>query len=105
MTTPSAEVLKNMIDNLESKLDDHKENSKASHEELKRLLKDEVITRLEYTNGKVGELIKWRERLIGMSVIISIVVIPIMGWALWEITHIDDKIENTLSTYEFETTP
>lgn len=104
MTAPSAEVLKNMIDNLEKTVTDKLDGHAKVHDDIINLIKD-VHSDVKYTNGKVGELIKWRERLIGMSVIISIVVIPIMGWALWEIIHIDDKIDDTLADYEFEVAP
>lgn len=91
MTATSAEVLKNMIDNIERKLDEHTE----VHSEIKDLIKT-VITKIEYTNGKVGELVKWRERLTGMATIITLFMVPIMGWALYQVVTIDEKIETSL---------
>lgn len=91
MTAPSAEVLKNMIDNIERKLDEHTE----VHSEIKDLIKTAII-KIEYTNGKVGELVKWRERLTGMATVATMIVVPIMGWALYQVVTIDDKIETSL---------
>ena len=65
-------------------------------------------TKLDYTNGKVGELIKWRERMNGGSAVagifMSIIVIPILGWSVWTLIHlpimIQEAVQDALVVYE-----
>jgi len=85
MTAPRAEVLKNMIDNLEGKLDDHAK----VHETIIALIK-EIQSELRESNG-------WKNKFMGAIGVIMLVVFPIMSWALWEVVHIDDKIDEALA--------
>lgn len=81
MTTPSADVLKNMIDNLGEKLDDHAK----VHDSILSLIK-EVQLELRESNG-------WKNKFMGALGVIVVVVFPIMSWALYEIVNLDNKIE------------
>ena len=85
MTAPSAEVLKNMIDNIEKKLDDHAK----VHESIIDLIK-ELQAELRESNG-------WKNKFMGALGVIMVVVFPLMSWALYQVVHIDDKIEDALA--------
>ena len=85
MTAPRAEVLKNMIDNIEKKLDDHAK----VHENIIDLIK-ELQSELRASNG-------WKNKFMGAVGVIMFVVFPIMSWALWQVVTIDDKIDEALS--------
>jgi len=92
MTAPSAEVLKNMIDNIEKKLDDHAK----VHENIIDLIK-ELQSELRASNG-------WKNKFMGGLVIVTVVVLPLLSWGLYQIVHIDDKIDAAL-TEAFEIQP
>lgn len=85
MTAPSAEVLKNMIDNIETKLDDHAK----VHEKIIDLIK-ELQQDLKESNG-------WKNKFMGAIGVITVIVLPLMSWALYEVVTIDDKIDQALS--------
>lgn len=92
MTAPSAEVLKNMIDNLDEKLDAHTK----VHTDIFNLL-TEIQKELRESNG-------WKNKFMGALAVILFVVVPIMSWALWEVVHLDDRIDEALANYELEIT-
>lgn len=92
MTAPSAEVLKNMIDNIEKKLDDHAK----VHERIIDLI-EEIQSELRESNG-------WKNKFMGAIGVIMFVVFPIMSWALYQVVHIDDRIEEALTEYEVQIT-
>jgi len=56
------------------------------------------------TNGNVAAIQKWKERSTGAAGVIIIVLIPLLTWALVQITNIPDKvkegIQSELSHYE-----
>ena len=85
MTAPSAEVLRNMIDNIESKLDDHAK----VHGDIISLIK-ELRVDLKESNG-------WKNKFMGAISVIVFVVFPIMSWALWEVVNIDARIDRALA--------
>jgi len=85
MTAPSADVLKNMIDNIEKKLDDHA----RVHEDIIDLIK-ELQRELRESNG-------WKNKFMGALGVIVMIVLPLMSWALYQVVNIDDKIDQALS--------
>lgn len=85
MTTPSADVLKNMIDNLGEKLDDHAK----VHESILALIK-EVQMELRESNG-------WKNKFMGALGVILFVVFPLMSWALYQITNLDQRINDQIT--------
>lgn len=58
------------------------------------LTRIEVQTRL--TNGRVSSVENWRSFMIGGMSVLTLVVIPILGWALWVLNHIDDRIQTSV---------
>lgn len=85
MTAPSAEVLKNMIDNLEGKLDDHAK----VHERIIDLIEG-IRSDLKESNG-------WKNKFMGAVSVIVFIVFPILSWALWQVVHIDERIDRALA--------
>lgn len=70
------------------------------HMKLSSDANDEIIELQKYTNGKVGELVKWRERVNGgaavAGVFMSIIVIPILGWSVWSLVHLPQMIQKAV---------
>jgi len=82
---PSNDVLKNMIDNLSEKLDDHA----RVHESILTSIK-ELQAELRESNG-------WKNKFMGALGVIFVVVVPLMSWALYQIVHLDEKIRAQLT--------
>lgn len=78
---------------------------------------DKTLARIEtqttITNGKVSDISRWRERVMGatwaLSVITVLVVIPLLTWAFITISHIPDNINkgisDALANYDINVTP
>lgn len=111
MTAPSADVLKNMIDNLSEQLKLHIDASAKMHQSTFNLVKEsdintsalikEIQIELRESNG-------WKNKFIGALGVIFIVVVPLMSWALYQIVNIDARIKEQLAeTLEenFDITP
>lgn len=72
----------------------------------------EVRTGVRYTNGKMAELIKWRERVNGGAIVagvfMSFIVMPILGWAVFTLININTSVatavSSALSAYDIQTT-
>lgn len=70
----------------------------------------EILERIEFqtvnTNGKVATLQKWREQMSGAIKVILVVVVPLLSWALYQISIIDSKVSSgireELSKYDIE---
>jgi len=67
---------------------------------------DEILEQTTQTNGKVAEIQRWRERVTGATGVVVLILVPILGWGLWQLTKIDEKVQNgmsaELSKYEIE---
>ena len=65
---------------------------------------DGVDDKLQYTNGKIATVKAWKEQVVGAGKLALLVVLPILSWALWQISQIDAKIQDgvktVLSTYD-----
>lgn len=70
----------------------------------------DIVTRVETqttrTNGRVDGLEKWQDRVIGGMAVLTLVVVPMLGWALYTIVTIKDivheSVDEALSAYEIE---
>ncbi len=85
-----------MIDNLSEKLDDYAK----VHETILLSIK-ELQSELRESNG-------WKNKFMGALGVIFVVVVPIMGWALYEIVNLDTRIQEQLTEVletNFEITP
>lgn len=84
--------LTTMFDSITKKLDDHAD------------VHAQILEQVKTTNGKVAEIQRWRERMVGAmwagSVLFSLVIFPLIGWAIFEINSLDEKIANALDNYE-----
>lgn len=58
------------------------------------------------TNGRVSKLENWRWFITGGMTIITVVVIPILAWALWVLINIPSQIHagvnEALSAYDIQ---
>lgn len=73
---------------------------------------DKTLARIETqtitTNGKVADISKWKERVMGgfwaLSIMTVIVLVPLLTWAFITISHISDNInkgiKDALSAYD-----
>lgn len=69
---------------------------------------EEILGGVKYTNGKLADVQAWRERVngafIASAVFMSAVVIPMFGWAIYTMLHIDemisDGIKDALTVYD-----
>ena len=88
--TPSNEVLSVMLDQVNEKLDEHAQAHKSILETLKSGF-DKVTVRQDIANGRTRK----NEIMIAMAIgglsVVTAIGLPILGWALYEITHINEK--------------
>lgn len=74
-------------------------DDQPTNRELMHFIKDirddvsEIKTQTQKTNGSVADLKKWKEQVIGGMKVFSIAVLPIVAWALWQISQLDSKVE------------
>ena len=58
------------------------------------------------TNGRVNALEKWKYISMGATSILSIIVVPILSWALWVLVNIQGQVhsavDDALSAYTIE---
>ena len=86
----------------EHALDDHK-----NFGDIKDAI-NELTVEVKKTNGSVIEINRWRERATGMGiasgVFMTIIVMPILAWAVYVLVNIQDTIHKSvdasLSAYE-----
>lgn len=64
---------------------------------------ERILDQTTATNGAVGRIQKWKERVMGATYILGFIVLPILTWALLQVVNIGDSIEegiqNELSNY------
>lgn len=66
------------------------------------------MTRIENqttkTNGRVGEMEKWRSFITGAVAVLVTLVVPILAWAIWTLANLNHIIHQTvdeaLSAYD-----
>lgn len=65
---------------------------------------NEVLVQTTKTNGRVSSLEKWRYLTMGAIGVLSFVVVPILGWALWVLVNINTTvhvaIDQALQAYD-----
>lgn len=88
--------LTTMFDSITKKLDEHGD------------VHSQILEQVKTTNGKVAEIQRWRERMYGAmwagGLLFSLVIFPLIGWAIFEINSLDEKIANALDNYEIKIT-
>ena len=90
MNPPTTNELKIMISNLETKLDEHAE----VHKDIIKLIED-MRQEMRESNG-------WRNKFIGALGVVIVIVVPLLAWALTEVSQIDEKINDALADYEIK---
>ena len=69
---------------------------------------DRIESQVIKTNGRVTTLEKWRYTILGGMAVSTMVVIPILGWSLYTLVNLQDKVNiathtavaQALSAYE-----
>ena len=66
----------------------------------------QLLEQVKITNGQVSSLQLWKAGIVGGLSILTMVLLPILSWALYTIVTLDDRINEgvaqTLDGYEFE---
>lgn len=57
-----------------------------------------VNARLDIGNGRTTKLEKWQYTIMGGLSILTIVVVPILGWALYVLVNIDATVHTAVTT-------
>lgn len=86
--------IQTMFDSLKQTLDAHTD------------VHTQILDHVKATNGKVAEIQKWRERMVGAmwagGILCTVVILPLLTWAILEVNSLDEQI-NTAVTQSFET--
>ncbi len=90
-------------------VDGIKNHVKSSLDEINNTLA-RVETQTVKTNGRVNSIESWKDYATGAMAVIIMCLIPLLGWALYQIVNFNDKIdervrvgiERALANYEIE---
>lgn len=67
----------------------------------------ETLTEVKHINTRVTSLERWQDRTIGGMAVLTLVVMPILGWALYKIANndrvIQDSVDRALTRYNIDT--
>lgn len=88
MTTPTNKELEIMLESLREKLDEHAK------------VHEKIINLIEGMRQEMRESNGWKNRFIGGLGVVIVVVLPLLSWALYEVSQIDDRIEESLADFE-----
>jgi hypothetical protein len=65
---------------------------------------ERIETQVKLTNGRVTQLEVWKYISMGATGVLTLIVIPILSWALWVLVNIQGQVHNAvneaLSVYE-----
>lgn len=65
-----------------------------------------IETQTTKTNGRVTALEKWRHIQMGGIGVLTVIVIPLLGWALWVLSNIQKEVhsavDDALSAYNIQ---
>lgn len=109
MTEPSFSnrEINSMFERFDEKLDGHIINSKQAHQDIMSIVEngfEKVTDRQDIANGRTlkNELaISFAQ---GGLAVVTMIGVPILGWSLYELVHLDKKIQasvqEALTIYE-----
>lgn len=67
---------------------------------------EKILIQTTTTNGRVTALEKWQYTSMGAVGVLSIIVVPILCWALWVLVNIQGQVHNAvddaLQAYDIE---
>ena len=67
---------------------------------------DKILEQTTRHNGRMSKIERWQSYIQGALAIIGIIALPLLGWALLQVSDIDSKIGDgiaaALSGYEIE---
>lgn len=65
---------------------------------------DRIESQVKLTNGRVTQLERWKYIGMGATSVLTLIVVPILAWALWVLVNIQGQVHNAvdeaLSAYE-----
>lgn len=70
----------------------------------------EIKTQTKLTNGRVTSLEKWQYTVIGGVAVLTLIVVPLLGWALYILSNIQSQVttaahqavDDALSAYDIQ---
>lgn len=66
----------------------------------------QILTQVKTTNGRVTSLERWMDRTIGGMAVLTFLIVPILGWALYRLANLDQlihsSVDDALSAYEVQ---
>lgn len=94
-----------MFDHINDKLDGHT----TVHTDILNRIDEgfkQVNARQDVANGRTGKNELWINRAIGGLVVVSMVILPLLSWALYTLTNVNDEVLNAvrseLDSYQIE---
>lgn len=65
-----------------------------------------IEDQVKVTNGRVTQLERWKYIGMGATSVLTLIVVPILAWALWVLVNIQGQVHNAvddaLSAYNIE---
>lgn len=55
-----------------------------------------ILTQTTATNGRVGKLENWKYFITGGMAVIVIIVVPLLGWALYVLVNIQGQVHSAV---------
>lgn len=105
--TSMFENVNNMVANVSGNLDEHITNSKQAHKDIMSAVEvgfSKTNDRQDVANGRTRKAEIAIAVAQGGLAVVCIICIPLIGWALYELVHIDQRITESvqaaLSAYE-----
>lgn len=81
----------------------HSEEDNHHFSDMKESI-NELTEHVKKTNGRVSSLEKWQAYITGGMTVLTIIVVPLLGWALWILSNVESQVheavDNALAAYE-----
>lgn len=65
------------------------------HGDIRKDLKD-IKTQTTLHNGRMSTMEKWQAYMTGGMTVLTLIVVPILGWALWVLINIQGQVHNAV---------
>lgn len=57
-----------------------------------------ITTRQDTQNGRISKLERWQYTMMGALSILTVIVVPILGWALYILVNIQTQVNEAVAT-------
>lgn len=61
---------------------------------------DRIEEQTKKHNGRMTKMERWQSYMMGAFSMLTLVVVPILAWALYSLVHLPQTIQEALSVYE-----